>query len=195
MNDGDYPLIQESGWRWQLSQLFFKLIYKRDYMWFSPWKNGGFAAGIVPFYHDKVLLAQRRGAHLAYVDKWCNPGGYLDLKNQESFIQAGIRETFEEVGIRIDSKQITDERMCHIALTYGKNMPEIRDYAHVVAYYWYELSDKEYAERQESDEAHNLSLYSEKEFETMVDANEMASEDTIQGIRAAFQAYKKEKNI
>lgn len=194
MNDGDYPLIQESGWRWRLAQLFFKLIYQRDYMWFAPWKNGGFAAGVVVFYQRQVLLAQR-AEHLAHPGMWGCPAGYMNLKNQETLAQTAVRETAEEIGISLDISKLTPHTLCHVGVLHGRDMPGIKDYSNICVYYWYELSDEEYAKRQESDEAYNLTLFDEAAFEKLVVEGKICAQDMIDGIRAAFKTYNQEKNI
>lgn len=46
----------------------------------------------------QLLILQRAGDNGEYTDKWCIPGGHVDPG--ESFIEAAVRELYEETGIK-----------------------------------------------------------------------------------------------
>lgn len=56
-------------------------------------------ADILLFHGDKLLILQRAGEYGASTSQWCIPGGHVDPG--ESFLEAAVRELFEETGIEI----------------------------------------------------------------------------------------------
>lgn len=56
-------------------------------------------ADILLFRGDKLLILQRAGEYGASTSQWCIPGGHVDPG--ESFLEAAVRELFEETGIEI----------------------------------------------------------------------------------------------
>ncbi|MBA2699059.1 MAG: NUDIX domain-containing protein [Nocardioidaceae bacterium] len=58
---------------------------------------------------DRVLLARRHG--VSYADgHWGLPGGHVEPG--ETFAQAAARETWEEVGVRVDPVELMPVGMC-----------------------------------------------------------------------------------
>lgn len=73
----------------------------------NEWKStGGFkvSAGLVVIQYNKMLLVHPTGS------PWCKtysiPKGHVDKK--EDILEAAIRETYEETGIKIKKKHIAD---------------------------------------------------------------------------------------
>lgn len=56
-------------------------------------------ADVLLFRGDKLLILQRAGEYGASTSQWCIPGGHVDPG--ESFLEAAVRELFEETGIEI----------------------------------------------------------------------------------------------
>lgn len=56
-------------------------------------------ADVLLFCGDKLLILQRAGEYGASTSQWCIPGGHVDPG--ESFLEAAVRELFEETGIEI----------------------------------------------------------------------------------------------
>src|SRR4051812_45297907 len=59
------------------------------------------AVCVFVFKKGKFLIGKRMGSHGN--GTWALPGGHLEFR--ESFVQAGIREVGEEVGVTIDHVQ------------------------------------------------------------------------------------------
>ena len=52
---------------------------------------------------DRILLGKRGKSSFA-ADKWCIPGGFIE--HEEDFLTAGIREVYEETGLKIKVESI-----------------------------------------------------------------------------------------
>ncbi|MBU3965136.1 NUDIX hydrolase [Patescibacteria group bacterium] len=75
-----------------------KKLQKLDF----PAQKAYFIASLV-LVNDKgdILLTREKNNY----DIWTVPGGEVDYKNKEQFLDAAIRETKEEIGIKIDKNK------------------------------------------------------------------------------------------
>lgn len=92
-----------------------KKISKSVYNEFLKAKTGRVQyADVLLFRGNKLLILQRAGEYGASTDKWCVPGGHVDLG--ESFLEAAARELFEETGI-----EIPEDLLMEAAVAKGKD--------------------------------------------------------------------------
>ena len=84
----------------------------------------------------RVLLAQRAGA-VEHVGCWSGIGGFVSLKDGETFAQGAAREIYEETGIRLDPRHYPASP--HMAfLSYHQEKHEQTDYCAAVGYFIFE---------------------------------------------------------
>lgn len=71
-------------------------------------KKASLTSDIAYFYLDtqkiEVLLIKRKSD--PFKGCWAMPGGFVELANDETFMQAAIREFREECGVRLNSKDL-----------------------------------------------------------------------------------------
>jgi 8-oxo-dGTP diphosphatase len=68
------------------------------------YKQASLTADIIVKYFDEILLIKRKND--PYKDHYAFPGGFLNLDDNETFIQAAIRELKEETNIDVSEDRL-----------------------------------------------------------------------------------------
>jgi len=58
----------------------------------------------------EILLAQRKNE--PFINKFAIPGGFVDLNNNETFIDAAVRELKEETGLNVSKESLNFFKVC-----------------------------------------------------------------------------------
>lgn len=113
------------------------LIPKNDYFNILKAKNGGkvkYADILVRKFCEggsQILILQRAGDNGEYTSQWCIPGGHVDPG--ESFIEAAVRELYEETGIKVregDLREVSsytndDADIHYFELIWNEDCPDL----------------------------------------------------------------------
>ncbi len=121
--------------------LFYKILYRLHLVYCFFFRPKVYGAYCIIRYEDKRLIIKN-----SYKDYWTVPCGMVDTN--ESYLEAAVRETEEEVGVNLDPKELTlvgliqsfDEYKEDNIYLYGvrlQNLPEVTlDGKEVVDYRW-----------------------------------------------------------
>lgn len=63
-------------------------------------------ADVIVYRGNKILVLQRAGENGSFTDKWCVPGGHVDVG--ENFKEAAQRELYEETGLDLHESTFTE---------------------------------------------------------------------------------------
>jgi 8-oxo-dGTP pyrophosphatase MutT (NUDIX family) len=156
--------INPKAVRYKIAQLFLRMLYGRKWHYISPWHHASVAATVVLTKNGKVLMGKRRG-NIEFIGLRDHPGGHVDLEVKEGLIQACVRETYEEMRIKIDPLKITEDKLIDVCLNNDSEYIEHLDARNICLTYIYEVNDKELEDLQDTEESFDFKWFDKNEVE------------------------------
>ena len=180
--------IRLNDWRYKLAQWVLSLLYGRKWHYIAPWRHSSIGVSAI-FHNDgKILLARRRG-NIEKVGKLSCIGGHVNLEDNESLVDCLIREVKEETALDITGEHIHIDNLISYGLIHDFDYFEMENGVNITLRFVIPLTQSQLDNIQDTEEAHEFKLYSQKEVEDIKD--QLATPQFYNTLQKAFTKIQK----